>query len=146
MTTMKFNAGWIASVVVSACVASASSAATLEVETGSSIYYSDEGKGTPILFVPGWTMTSEVFVRQQAAFANTYRVIVLDPRGQGRSSKNGAQYTYIQQGNDIDKLVQHLRVGKFVLVGWSSENRSPRPAHDVLGGLRGIQRDLLGFP
>ncbi|MBW1756594.1 MAG: alpha/beta hydrolase, partial [Deltaproteobacteria bacterium] len=116
---MKFNIGWITAAVLSTCVASASSAATLEVEPGSSIYYVDEGKGTPILFVPGWTMTSEVFAKQQAAFAKTHRVIVLDPRGQGRSSKNGSQYTYIQQGNDIDKLIQHLGVDKFVLVGWS---------------------------
>ena len=64
-------------------------ASTLEVDPESSIYDSDEGKGTPIIFVPGWTMSSEVFVRQQAAFARTHRVIVVDPRGQGRSSKNG---------------------------------------------------------
>jgi pimeloyl-ACP methyl ester carboxylesterase len=101
------------------CVASASSASTLEVEPGSSIYYTDEGKGMPILFVPGWTMSSEVFARQQAAFAKTHRVIVLDPRGQGRSSKTGSQYTYIQQGHDIHKLIQHLGVDEFVLVGWS---------------------------
>jgi non-heme chloroperoxidase len=101
------------------CVASAASAATLEVEPGSSLYYSDEGKGTPILFVPGWTLSSEVFVKQQAAFAKTHRVIVLDPRGQGRSSKNGSQYTYVQQGYDIDKLIQHLGVDKVVLVCWS---------------------------
>jgi non-heme chloroperoxidase len=104
---------------LSLCVASASSAATLEVEPGSRLYYTDKGRGTPIVFVPGWTMTSEVFVKQQAAFAKTHRVIVIDPRGQGRSSKNGSQYTYVQQGNDIDKLIQHLGVDKFVLVGWS---------------------------
>jgi non-heme chloroperoxidase len=109
MAVVRFSTRWIAAVVLSACVASASAAATLEVEPGSSLYYSDEGKGTPILFVPGWTMTSEVFVKQQAAFAKTHRVIVLDPRGQGRSSKNGAQYTYIQQGRDIDRLVQQER-------------------------------------
>jgi non-heme chloroperoxidase len=90
------------------CVASTSSAATLEVEPGSSLYYSDEGTGTPILFVPGWTMTSEVFANQQAAFAKTHRVIVLDPRGQGRSFKDGSQYTYIQQEHDIDNLIRHL--------------------------------------
>ncbi len=101
------------------CVASVSSAQTLEVEPGTSLYYSDEGEGTPILFVAGWTMTSEVFAKQQAAFAKTHRVIVLDPRGQGRSSKNGSQYTYVQQGHDIDKLIQHLGVDEFVLVGWS---------------------------
>jgi pimeloyl-ACP methyl ester carboxylesterase len=119
MKTVKFNTSWITAVVLSTCVAFAASAATLEVEPGSSIYYIDEGKGTPILFVPGWTMTAEVFTKQQAAFAKTHRVIVLDPRGQGRSSKDGSQYTYIQQGNDIDKLIQHLGLNKFVLVGWS---------------------------
>jgi pimeloyl-ACP methyl ester carboxylesterase len=119
MTAMRFIASWITAVVLVTCAAFAASAASLEVETGSSIYYSDEGTGTPIVFVPGWTMSSEVFARQQAAFARTHRVIALDPRGQGRSSKNGTQYTYIQQGNDIDKLIQHLRVDKFVLVGWS---------------------------
>jgi pimeloyl-ACP methyl ester carboxylesterase len=119
MSAVKFNTRWITAVMLSTCVASASSAATLEVEPGSSLYYSDKGKGTPILFVPGWTMTSEVFAKQQAAFSKTHRAIVLDPRGQGRSSKNGSQYTYVQQGNDIDKLIQHLGVDKFVLVGWS---------------------------
>jgi non-heme chloroperoxidase len=82
----------------------------LEVEPESNLYYNDEGKGSPILFVPGWTMTSEVFAKQQTKFAKTHRVIVLDPRGQGRSSKNGAQYSYVQQGHDIDKLIQHLDV------------------------------------
>jgi hypothetical protein len=57
MSAVKFNTRWITAVVLSTCVASASSAATLEVEPGSSLYYSDEGKGTPILFVPGWIMT-----------------------------------------------------------------------------------------
>jgi hypothetical protein len=61
MSTVKFNTRWITVPVLSACVAFAASAATLEVESGSSIYYSDEGEGTPILFVPGWTMTAEVF-------------------------------------------------------------------------------------
>jgi hypothetical protein len=45
MAAVKFHTGWIIAVVFSACVASASSAATLEVEPGSSLYYSDEGKG-----------------------------------------------------------------------------------------------------
>ena len=119
MSTLKFNTRWIIAVLLLTCVASASSAASLEVEPGISLYYSDEGKGTPILFIPGWTMNSEVFARQQAAFTKTHRVIVLDPRGQGRSSKSGSQYTYTQQGHDIDKLIQHLGLDKIVLVGWS---------------------------
>ncbi len=119
MSALKFNTRWIIAILLSTCVASASNAASLEVEPGISVYYSDEGKGAPILFVPGWTMSSEVFARQQAAFAKTHRVIVLDPRGQGRSSKNGSHYTYIQQGHDIDRLIQYLGLDNIVLVGWS---------------------------
>jgi hypothetical protein len=43
MAAVCLNTRWITAVVLSACIASASSAATLEVEPGSSIYYSDEG-------------------------------------------------------------------------------------------------------
>jgi pimeloyl-ACP methyl ester carboxylesterase len=69
ISTLKFNTRWIIAVLLLTCIASASSAASFEVEPGISLYYSDEGKGTPILFVPGWTMNSEVFARQLAADA-----------------------------------------------------------------------------
>jgi hypothetical protein len=73
MNKLRITTSWIMAVVLATCVAFASSAATLEVEPGSSLYYSDEGKGTPILFVPGWTMSSEVFGKQQAATAPSSR-------------------------------------------------------------------------
>jgi hypothetical protein len=63
MTAVSFNTRWLTAVVLSACVSSVSSTATLEVEPGSSIYYSDEGTGTPILFVSGGTVASDVFVK-----------------------------------------------------------------------------------
>jgi pimeloyl-ACP methyl ester carboxylesterase len=100
MTAMRFNTKWITAVVLSTCVASASSAATPEVEPGSRLYYSDEGKGTPILFVPGWTMSSEVFAKQQAAFAKTHRVIVLDPGG-GRARTASDPRVVLRASHDI---------------------------------------------
>jgi hypothetical protein len=58
MAAVQFKIRWIAAVVLTIYVASASIAASLEVEPGSSLYYSDEGKATPIVLVPGWTITS----------------------------------------------------------------------------------------
>ena len=57
----------------------------LEVDPGVAIYYEDEGEGTPLVLVPGWTFTTKVFDRQFAAFSGRHRVISFDPRSQGRS-------------------------------------------------------------
>ena len=51
----------------------------LEIEPGVELYYVDRGQGTPLIFVPGWTFTHEVFVHQIEHFAKTHRVIAFDP-------------------------------------------------------------------
>ncbi len=94
-------------------------AATFEADPGLQVFYTDEGKGPALLFVPGWTFTTDVFASQLESFARTHRVIAMDPRGQGRSSKNSQQHTYVQQGHDIDRLIRHLGLKKTVLIGWS---------------------------
>ena len=65
----------------------------LEVEPGVELYYEDHGAGSPLVFVPGWTFTTEVFVHQVEYFSGTHRVVSFDPRSQGRS-------TLTLQGND----------------------------------------------
>ena len=59
----------------------------VEVAPQVKIYYESSGQGDPLLFVPGWMMTAGVWKEQVAAFSKTHRVIVMDPRGQGNSSK-----------------------------------------------------------
>ena len=43
----------------------------LEVEPGVEVYYEDSGEGTPLVFVPGWTFSTEVFDQQVAQFSNS---------------------------------------------------------------------------
>lgn len=89
------------------------------VDTGTS------GAGAPVLvFVPGWTMPGWIFQPQLDAFTRRYRVVVLDPRGQGSSEVPTFGYTYDRRGDDIAELVQRLsKPGgvpqRVVLVGWS---------------------------
>ncbi|ASP32126.1 alpha/beta fold hydrolase [Labrenzia sp. VG12] len=91
----------------------------LQVEPGVDLYYEDHGTGLPIVLVPGWTFTTEVFEHQIATFAKTHRVITFDPRSHGRSTVTMEGNNYVTQGADLAKLVDHLGVEKPVLVGWS---------------------------
>ena len=94
----------------------------LQVSDDLSLTYETAGKGTiPIVFVPGWTMSSAVFERQRAHFANSdrFRYFSYDPRGQGRSSKPTQGHTYEQHGRDLHAFLEGLALEQVVLVGWS---------------------------
>jgi len=94
----------------------------LKVSDDLTLYYETSGRGaTPIVFVPGWTMSSAVFERQRAHFANSdrFRYYSYDPRGQGQSSKPTQGYTYDQHGVDLHAFLEGLGLKKVVLVGWS---------------------------
>jgi non-heme chloroperoxidase len=92
----------------------------LTVDPGVEIYYEEYGEGAPLVFVPGWTFTTEVFERQVAEFAKTHHVIVMDPRSQGRSSKTLYGNDYATHGIDLSKLITALELRQAVLVGWST--------------------------
>ncbi|WP_216361585.1 alpha/beta fold hydrolase [Candidatus Chloroploca asiatica] len=92
----------------------------LEVAPGVEIYYEEHGTGSPLVFVPGWTFTTEVFEHQVAHFARSHRVIVVDPRSQGRSSKTLQGNDYSTHGADLAKLFASLELRDAVLVGWST--------------------------
>jgi len=94
----------------------------LQVSDDLSLYYETTGKGEiPIVFVPGWTMSSSVFERQRAHFAGSkrFRYFSYDPRGQGQSSKPMNGYTYDQHGRDLKAFLDRLGLKQVVLVGWS---------------------------
>ncbi len=73
-----------------------------------------------IVFVPGWTMPAWIFERQITAFAAAgYRVVALDPRGQGQSDIPVSGYDHIRRGQDIAELISILGGNPVLLVGWS---------------------------
>ena len=74
---------------------------------------------TVLLFVPGWTMPGWIFAPQVAAFAPSYRVVVLDPRGQGDSDVAPSGYNQDRRGQDIAELIAQVGSARVVLVGWS---------------------------
>jgi len=61
---------------------------------GVRLHYLETGKGTAIVFVPGWTMPAWIWSLQIQYFAKNFHVVALDPRAQGDSEKvNFGNYT-----------------------------------------------------
>ncbi|MGH8585196.1 MAG: alpha/beta fold hydrolase [Gammaproteobacteria bacterium] len=83
------------------------------------IYYEEAGTGTPMVFIPGWTLTTEVFSKQRTYFASRYRAITYDPRGQGRSSKTLDNNHYTQHGADLKALMDILHLKDVVVIAHS---------------------------
>jgi len=86
---------------------------------GVRLHYTDSGRGRTIVFVPGWTMSGEIWEPQLRAFSSRYRTVTLDPRAQGASDKTGEGLYLGRRGRDIGELLDHLKLTDVVLVGWS---------------------------
>lgn len=91
----------------------------ITVADGVEIAYTERGSGPPVMFVPGWTMSGEVFEHQLAGLAPRFRVITFDPRSHGRSTVTGEGNSYPQQGRDLVAVLDALRLSAVHLVGWS---------------------------
>ena len=83
------------------------------------MYYAVFGKGEPLLLLHGGLGNSDYWGNQVPAFAEHYRVIVADSRGHGRSTRSGQPYSYQLMASDVLALMDHLKIGKAAIVGWS---------------------------
>ena len=86
---------------------------------GVKLFFTDSGgSGTPIVLLHSNTGNSDIWEPQMAAFAKAgYRVIAFDRRGWGRSTPDPAGPQPGSIAGDLDGLVDHLKLGKFHLLG-----------------------------
>ena len=88
-------------------------------EDGAKIYYTDQGHGSPLVFVHGWLCSSRFWSNNIPTLAEKYRVIALDLRGHGYSTKVAFGNTISQYAKDIRELIKKLDLQNVNLVGWS---------------------------
>ena len=86
---------------------------------GINFYYETYGSGEPMLLLHGNSESINSFKLQIAEFAKKYRVIVVDTRGHGNSSINNERYTYDLFADDMNALLNYLKIDKANIVGWS---------------------------
>ena len=84
------------------------------------LYYEDHGSGTPVVLIHGYPLNGASWEKQvPALLAAGHRVITYDRRGFGKSSQPTVGYNYNTFAEDLHKLVTHLQLKDFALVGFS---------------------------
>jgi pimeloyl-ACP methyl ester carboxylesterase len=90
------------------------------VETqGARLYYAVAGNGSPVLLLHGGLGSSDDWGYQVTALAAHHTVILMDSRGQGRSTHGARPFTYELMADDVVALLDALKIGRVDVVGWS---------------------------
>ena len=81
--------------------------------------YEDHGSGKVLLLLHGLGSTKKDWDSQVPFFSKRYRVITLDLRGHGKSSKPSDAYGVGLMTEDVKAFLDHLKIKKATLVGFS---------------------------
>ena len=93
-----------------------------------------------LLLIPGWTMPGWIWEKQIEHFSKFTRVVTMDPRAQGESTKTAEGLYPEARARDIKAVVDQLKLAPVVLVGWSMGVTEVASYVDEFGndGLAGI--------
>lgn len=87
---------------------------------GARIWYATYGSGPPVILLHGglghggnWGYQVPMLV------AAGRRVVLIDSRGHGRSTRDARPYSYERMASDVLAVMDALRIGKAAVVGWS---------------------------
>src|SRR5260370_9934648 len=84
------------------------------------LYYEDHGAGKTVILMHGYPLSGASWEKQTAVLlAAGHRVVTYDRRGFGKSSQPTTGYNYDTFADDLHKLVTHLELRDFALVGFS---------------------------
>jgi pimeloyl-ACP methyl ester carboxylesterase len=86
---------------------------------GIKIWYAEFGSGPPVILLHGGLANANYWGELVRALKPHYRVIVMDSRGHGRSSRDAQPYGYDLMASDVLALLDYLKISKAALVGWS---------------------------
>ncbi len=78
-----------------------------------------DATATPVVLLHGGLGSGDDFAAQVPALAVSFRVIVVDSRGHGRSTRSKHGVGYHQMATDLIALLDHLGVERTAVVGWS---------------------------
>jgi non-heme chloroperoxidase len=84
------------------------------------LYYEDHGTGKPVVLIHGYPLSGASWEKQVPVLLDAgFRVITYDRRGFGQSDKPTSGYNYDTFADDLHKLVSHLGLQDFSMVGFS---------------------------
>jgi len=90
----------------------------VQTTDGIKLWVTIRGRGRPIVFVHGWTMSS-LFWRRQEVLSETHQVITIDLRGHGKSQSVLRGNTIPRHARDVREVITALGLSEVMLIGWS---------------------------
>lgn len=87
---------------------------------GIAMYVESHGTGEPLVLLHGFGGSGAMWGPVVSELAATYRVIVPDLRGHGRSTNPSGVFTHRQSARDVLALMDSLGVGRFKAMGLST--------------------------
>lgn len=119
---------------------------------GINIYYEVHGEGYPVVLIGGLGSQSQSWDTQVPIYSKSYKVIVFDNRGAGRSDKPEPPYSTQVMADDTAALMDELSIERAHIVGksmggmiaqWLAINHPEKVSKLVMGCSAG-SRDEVG--
>jgi len=86
---------------------------------GAEISYLELGEGQPMVLIHGWSQSGLQWYHQIEEFSKTHRVIAIDSRGHGQSSKVDHGYRAYRLAQDLKEIMVGLDLEPAVFMGHS---------------------------
>jgi pimeloyl-ACP methyl ester carboxylesterase len=86
---------------------------------GIRLFYHEIGSGSPVVLLHGGLANSDYLGNQARALARSHRVILVDSRGHGRSTRDRRPFGYDLMADDVLALLDRLKIDKAAIIGWS---------------------------
>lgn len=87
---------------------------------GARIWYATYGEGPPVILLHGGLGHSGNWGYQIPTLVEAgHRVVLIDSRGHGRSTRDSRPYSYELMASDVLAVMDILRLEKAALIGWS---------------------------
>lgn len=109
------------------------------------IYAEEQGEGGPALvFLHYWGGSRRTWSQVIAQLSNRFRCIAVDLRGWGKSDRRADDYSVTAQADDVESVIETLKVKDYVLVGHSMGGKIAQ----ILAGRRpeGLRAVVLVAP
>jgi len=86
---------------------------------GVRIFHAEWGEGDPVILLHGGLGSIEAFANQIPAIAEGHKVIAIDSRGHGRSTRDATSYSYELMASDVLAVMDEMSIDSAAFVGWS---------------------------
>lgn len=83
------------------------------------LHHLEQGRGQPLVLVPGWSQSARFFGKQLQGLSANCRVIAVDMRGHGESPKPATGYRIARLAQDLHEFLVEKDLDQVVLGGHS---------------------------